>query len=346
MDYGLFAHPHGNPFWNTSLPNQPSSSGATKSLANGNEQSPANTVSYSSSDHLSSMEGPPMTVYYPQYPFPQSQPNNHSNQSMANTCNDHDLMLRSMSYSPGEKTNDGLFSRHRQHRAQQAMDFGLSTAIQRQPPPHQPPPLLQQGQYCCDPKHLLQYTLSPSSISPVTPVTPRTPLTPVLAHNTRSKSPVSHTNEDLGDSSFHMPMRIGPYCGFKEDDDDCDDNDDEYRPPNGTIQHRRLRKTSSCSIGGASDYDKTFACDQCERSFRRQEHLKRHIRSLHTKEKRKCLHSRTWLIKAFTCLECQKRFSRSDNLSQHMRVHVKNNEPADWSPSLLHHHRPRKRRLY
>lgn len=112
MDYGLFAHPHGNPFWNTSLPNQPSSSGATKSLANGNEQSPANTVSYSSSDHLSSMEGPPMTVYYPQYPFPQSQPNNHSNQSMANTCNDHDLMLRSMSCSPGEKTNDGLFSRH------------------------------------------------------------------------------------------------------------------------------------------------------------------------------------------------------------------------------------------
>src|SRR5690606_37390269 len=48
---------------------------------------------------------------------------------------------------------------------------------------------------------------------------------------------------------------------------------------------------------------------QCGRRFRRQEHLKRHYRSLHTREK------------PFSCPECGKKFSRSDNLSQHTRIH-------------------------
>ncbi|KAK9476263.1 hypothetical protein V1514DRAFT_188188 [Lipomyces japonicus] len=54
---------------------------------------------------------------------------------------------------------------------------------------------------------------------------------------------------------------------------------------------------------------KIFICAHCDRSFKRHEHLKRHFRSLHTREK------------PFKCHKCPKSFSRSDNLSQHMRIH-------------------------
>ena len=68
--------------------------------------------------------------------------------------------------------------------------------------------------------------------------------------------------------------------------------------------NRRGRKQSL-----TEDPSKTFVCHLCSRRFRRQEHLKRHYRSLHTQEK------------PFECNECGKKFSRSDNLSQHARTH-------------------------
>ena len=68
--------------------------------------------------------------------------------------------------------------------------------------------------------------------------------------------------------------------------------------------NRRGRKQSL-----TEDPSKTFVCDICNRRFRRQEHLKRHVRSLHTHDK------------PFECHECGKKFSRSDNLSQHARTH-------------------------
>lgn len=67
---------------------------------------------------------------------------------------------------------------------------------------------------------------------------------------------------------------------------------------------RRGRKQSL-----TEDPSKTFVCTLCSRRFRRQEHLKRHYRSLHTREK------------PFECTDCGKKFSRSDNLSQHQRTH-------------------------
>lgn len=67
---------------------------------------------------------------------------------------------------------------------------------------------------------------------------------------------------------------------------------------------RRGRKQSL-----TEDPSKTFVCSLCSRRFRRQEHLKRHYRSLHTHEK------------PFECTDCGKKFSRSDNLSQHQRTH-------------------------
>ena len=68
--------------------------------------------------------------------------------------------------------------------------------------------------------------------------------------------------------------------------------------------NRRGRKQSL-----TEDPSKTFVCELCNRRFRRQEHLKRHYRSLHTQEK------------PFECHECGKKFSRSDNLAQHARTH-------------------------
>ena len=67
---------------------------------------------------------------------------------------------------------------------------------------------------------------------------------------------------------------------------------------------RRGRKQSL-----TDDPSKTFVCSLCSRRFRRQEHLKRHYRSLHTQDK------------PFECNECGKKFSRSDNLAQHARTH-------------------------
>lgn len=68
--------------------------------------------------------------------------------------------------------------------------------------------------------------------------------------------------------------------------------------------NRRGRKPSL-----TEDPSKTFVCELCNRRFRRQEHLKRHYRSLHTQDK------------PFECNECGKKFSRSDNLAQHSRTH-------------------------
>jgi hypothetical protein len=72
---------------------------------------------------------------------------------------------------------------------------------------------------------------------------------------------------------------------------------------NGPV-NRRGRKQSL-----TEDPSKTFVCEMCNRRFRRQEHLKRHYRSLHSQDK------------PFECHECGKKFSRSDNLSQHSRTH-------------------------
>ena len=82
--------------------------------------------------------------------------------------------------------------------------------------------------------------------------------------------------------------------------------DEDVNSPSSVQQPvaRRGRKQSL-----TDDPSKTFVCHLCTRRFRRQEHLKRHYRSLHTGEK------------PFSCPDCGKKFSRSDNLAQHSRTH-------------------------
>lgn len=75
----------------------------------------------------------------------------------------------------------------------------------------------------------------------------------------------------------------------------------------GSSSHQTTRRGRKQSL--TDDPSKTFSCHLCSRRFRRQEHLKRHYRSLHTGEK------------PFECQDCGKKFSRSDNLAQHQRTH-------------------------
>ncbi|KAF9172557.1 hypothetical protein BGX20_005378 [Mortierella sp. AD010] len=69
---------------------------------------------------------------------------------------------------------------------------------------------------------------------------------------------------------------------------------------------------------------RVFTCifSDCCKQFKRSEHLKRHIRSVHTQEK------------PFTCYfpGCPKKFSRSDNLSQHVRIHRHDKERTGPRP--------------
>ena len=58
------------------------------------------------------------------------------------------------------------------------------------------------------------------------------------------------------------------------------------------------------------DASKQFGCDYCERRFKRQEHLKRHVRSLHMCEK------------PYECSICGKKFSRSDNSVSYTHLDV------------------------
>lgn len=85
-------------------------------------------------------------------------------------------------------------------------------------------------------------------------------------------------------------------------------------PPNTEIlpqinPNNRTRGRKEDKAADMEDQSKIYVCGYCSRRFKRQEHLKRHFRSLHTSEK------------PYECPICQKKFSRTDNLNQHLKVH-------------------------
>ncbi|PKC02026.1 hypothetical protein RhiirA5_297843 [Rhizophagus irregularis] len=90
-------------------------------------------------------------------------------------------------------------------------------------------------------------------------------------------------------------------------------------PQKTTGKSRGRRMTNKPTKPGTKSFECTYA--GCGRVFKRSEHLKRHIRSIHTLER------------PFHCPHphCTKRFSRSDNLSQHVRVHRPNGKEKNAS---------------
>lgn len=81
--------------------------------------------------------------------------------------------------------------------------------------------------------------------------------------------------------------------------------DPNLNPNAETVKYCELTKTGKPK--------KIFICQVkgCGKCFKRSEHLKRHVRSIHTNDK------------PYNCpwMACMKSFSRHDNLNQHLRVH-------------------------
>ena len=122
-------------------------------------------------------------------------------------------------------------------------------------------------------------------------------------------SSVSSQGQNLADESQSQDSKTVEQSSNENHSENVNHDDmaadaDSTQPPRQQPVARRGRKQSL-----TEDPSKTFVCQLCSRRFRRQEHLKRHYRSLHTGEK------------PFECNDCGKKFSRSDNLAQHARTH-------------------------
>ncbi|GAA5898396.1 hypothetical protein JCM5296_000421 [Sporobolomyces johnsonii] len=91
---------------------------------------------------------------------------------------------------------------------------------------------------------------------------------------------------------------------------DLDLDLDHDEDPNAAPTEAQLRYVGTTKTGKPK---KIFLCKVpgCGKCFKRSEHLKRHVRSIHTNEK------------PFQCQwpTCGKFFSRHDNLNQHLRIH-------------------------
>jgi len=124
----------------------------------------------------------------------------------------------------------------------------------------------------------------------------------------RQKTSSGPRMNEAADSSNNEQQSGGSHGGdaseAKDNASDSSGAEDQSATPLPAPTNRRGRKQSL-----TEDPSKTFVCELCNRRFRRQEHLKRHYRSLHTQDK------------PFECTDCGKKFSRSDNLAQHARTH-------------------------
>lgn len=106
---------------------------------------------------------------------------------------------------------------------------------------------------------------------------------------------------------------------------------------------RRVPTQEAAEVQGDPKDKRMYVCkvEGCGKCFHRGEHLKRHIRSIHTHEKRKWrlrrkADSRANVFRqlAFKCTHpsCGKFFNRHDNLLQHLKVHKQNHREENGNP--------------
>ena len=146
------------------------------------------------------------------------------------------------------------------------------------------------------------FSFEPSVPASVTPAAAAPAPAPAPAHAEKEKKRKTMKRSSTVDSDCSSHNHAHAHTDAREDEPRQVSEVSESGAP--VSVNRRGRKQSL-----TDDPSKTFVCTLCSRRFRRQEHLKRHYRSLHTQDK------------PFECTECGKKFSRSDNLAQHARTH-------------------------
>ncbi|KAH3901632.1 C2H2-type zinc finger protein SCDLUD_001398 [Saccharomycodes ludwigii] len=149
-----------------------------------------------------------------------------------------------------------------------------------------------------------------NKIIPATTTTKRRTAKNKMNHITTKSS--THINSGKSLRSKHLTPPTSPkVIAIVNDADKSKNNNNNVSDAviNSTAPKVILHPKKTRGRKPVEDPDKHYACDYCERKFKRQEHLKRHVRSLHMGEK------------PYECSTCHKRFSRSDNLTQHTKTH-------------------------
>ncbi|KAI8598449.1 hypothetical protein EDD21DRAFT_187803 [Dissophora ornata] len=127
-----------------------------------------------------------------------------------------------------------------------------------------------------------------------------------------------YQSHELGGSRFDLSTAMVPSLSSTSI------SSNSSLPPNPMLGNASIKPKERRASFSPDSTGRIFTCifDDCGKLFKRSEHLKRHVRSVHTLEK------------PFPCTfpGCPKRFSRSDNLNQHVRIHRMEKEKSAPKP--------------